>query len=358
MKKLLPLLLIIMAVLFASCSSSSDTGSGDSVEPTPNVEAETPDTEGEMDPADTGENPVAALPVPVRAVALNGPTGMGMAKFMSDADAGTLTDNDYTFTLAGAVDQVAPMIVKGEVDFAAVPANLAAVLYNNPDLDIQVAAIHTLGVLYIVENGETINSMADLSGKTIYASGLGATPEYSLNYLLEKHGITDVTIEWKTEHAEVVAALASTPNAIGMLPEPFVTTATTQNENLKVALSLEDEWNSVQDPENPAALVTGVLIVRTAFAEENPQAVEAFLSHYEKSIVYTNENPTEAATIIGSYGIVPETVAVNAIPNANIVFIVGDEMKTSLNGYLEVLFDANPASVGGAIPDDAFYYAK
>ena len=146
----------------------------------------------------------------VRVTALKGPTAMGMAALMDEAESGAVNGNDYAFTIASAVDEVSPKLVKGETDIAAVPANLAAVLYNNPKGQVEVLAVNTLGVLYIVENGERVSSVADLRGRTIYASGKGATPEYALNYILSENGVDpekDVNIEWKSEHAECLAAL-------------------------------------------------------------------------------------------------------------------------------------------------------
>ncbi|MDD2213873.1 MAG: PhnD/SsuA/transferrin family substrate-binding protein, partial [Oscillospiraceae bacterium] len=212
--------------------------------------------------------------VTVRIGALKGPTAMGMVQIMSQAETGLVEGADYQFRLSASPDELTPLLAKGELDLAAVPANLAAVLYNNTEGQIQVLDINTLGVLYIVENGNSIQSLADLKGKTLYASGKGATPEYALDYLLEKNGLdpeTDLTIEWKSEHAECVAALAQDPSGIALLPEPFVTTAKAQNQDLRTALDLSDIWDQVQAEEGGSSkLVTGVLVGRKAFIEEYP----------------------------------------------------------------------------------------
>lgn len=301
-----------------------------------------------------------AEPVAVRAVALKGPTAMGLVKFMSDAEAGELTDNDYSFQIVASPDEVTPLIAKAELDIAAVPANLASVLYNKTEQGVRAIAINTLGVLYICELGDSVQSVADLKGKTIYASGKGSTPEYGLAYVLEKNGLavgTDVQVEWKSEHSECVAALASASGAaVAMLPQPFVTTAQAQNDQIRVALDLTEEWDRVQTGDGQSSMITGVAIVRSEFADENPAAVDAFLAHYAESVDYVNANVAEAAELVGSYDIVPAAVAEKAIPECNIVCVTGEEMKGQLSGYLTVLSEQNAEAVGGSLPGDDFYY--
>ncbi len=304
----------------------------------------------------TSEPVEPTTPVDVSVVALKGPTAMGMVKFMDDAESGAITSNNYAFSIETAIDVVTPMIVKGEVDIAAVPANVASVLFNNSNGAVEVLAINTLGVLYIAESGESINSIQDLAGKTIYASGKGATPEYALNQILAANGLTDsVKIEWKSEQAEVVAALAAEENAIAMLPQPFATTAQAQNSDIRIALDLTEVWNESDIDGN---LITGVVVVNSAFADANPEAVADFMKLYAESVEYVNTNLTEGAALVGKYGIVPEAIAAIAIPECNITYVDGDEMKEMLSGYLKVLYDQNPAAVGGALPTDAFYYGQ
>jgi len=303
-----------------------------------------------------------ALAEDLHVVALKGPTAMGMVQLMDRVDNGDLKDSGISFNIVSDVSEVPAMVAKGEVDIAAVPANLASVLYNKTSGGVQVLAINTLGVLYIVENGETISSVEDLRGKTIYASGKGATPEYALNYILTANGIDpakDVTIEWKSEHAECLAAVTTAENGIAMLPQPFVTTAMTKLDTLRVALDLTEEWDKVQEgAENPSGLITGVAIVRAAYAQEHPEEVAAFMENYKTSVEYVTANTEDAAKLIGAYDIVPEAVALKALPECNITFVEGDEMKTKLSGYLQVLFDQDATSVGGTLPADDFYYAR
>ena len=296
----------------------------------------------------------------VNVLALKGPTAMGMVSLMDQADQGEITEETYDFQIVASPDEVSPAIAQGTADIAAVPANLASVLYQKTNGGVQVLTINTLGVLYLVENGDQVQSVSDLKGKTIYASGKGATPEYALNYILKENGLTpgkDVQIEWKSEHTECVAALAEHEDAAALLPQPFVTTAQSKNDSLRVALDLTEEWDKIQkDNGGNSSLVTGVTVVRTEFAQEHPEIVEDFMERYQESVSYVNEHTEEAAKLIGDYDIVSEEIAKKALPECNIVYIDGAEMKEKLSGYLEVLEQENPQAVGGALPADEFYY--
>jgi NitT/TauT family transport system substrate-binding protein len=287
---------------------------------------------------------------------MTGPTGMGMAKLLADNQAGA-TANAYEFTLAGSADEITPKLVQGSLDIAAVPANLAAVLYNNTDGAIQLLAANTLGVLYIVEQGQAVNSLADLRGKTIYATGKGSTPEYTLRYLLDANGIdpdTDVSIEWKSEPTEIVATLTQQPDAIAMLPQPYVTVAQTNLPNLRIAVDLTAAWD---DLGTGSQLITGVLVTRRDFAAEHPAQIADFLTEYQASTEYVNADPAAAAPLIEEFIGVKAPIAAKAIPYCNITYLAGPELHSAMSGYLQVLFDQNPASVGGSLPGDDFYYA-
>nr|WP_325246943.1 PhnD/SsuA/transferrin family substrate-binding protein [uncultured Oscillibacter sp.] len=307
---------------------------------------------------ETEETPAAHYNV----AALKGPTAMGLVKLMHDAESGAELTNDYTFTLAASADEVSPKLMQGELDIACVPANLAAVLYQKTGGEIVTLGINTLGVLYIVENGNAVTSMADLAGKTIVASGKGSTPEYALRYLLRENGVDPdggVVIDWKSEHSECVSALATGAATIAMLPQPFVTVAQSKLQDLRVALDLTEEWDAL---DNGSALLTGVVVARKDVVEENPAAIDAFLADYAQSVEWVNANTADAAALIGDYGIVDAAVAEKALPACNIVCITGAEMKEKLSGYLQVLFEEDHSSVGAQAGDDAglpgddFYY--
>lgn len=292
----------------------------------------------------------------VDVAALRGPTSMGLVKLMEESENG-LTDNSYSFTLEGAPDAIVPLLVKGDIDAAAIPGNLASVLYNNTKGQIEVIAINTLGVLYIVENGDSIQSVDDLRGRTIYSAGKGSTPEYALQYILSSNGLEvgkDVFIEWKSEHAECVTALKADKNGCAMLPQPFAATAMMQDGNIRIALDLNDLW----EEQVGSVLITGVTVVRKDFASENPETLQAFMEDYASSVEYVQCDVPGAAALIGKYGIVPEKAALAALPYCRISFITGEEMKEALSEYLSILYDANPKSVGGALPDDGFYYTE
>lgn len=285
----------------------------------------------------------------IRIAALKGPTGMGMVKLADKQNY-----PNYTVSIEASPDALNPRIISGEVDVAAVPVNLASVLYNKLDGDISVLAVSTLGVLYVVEAGSEVNSVADLAGKTVYATGQGATPEYILNYLLDKNGVAgSVEVNYVGEHAALATMLADGSAEIGMLPEPNVTSTLAGNDNLRIALNLTEEWNKVCSTE----LVQGVVIARKSFVNEHPEAIEQFLREYEKSSAFVNENIDEAAKLIVDAGILGNVeIAKKAIPNCNISFSKGEAMHKAVEGMLAVLFEANPKSIGGKLPDKDFYY--
>lgn len=292
----------------------------------------------------------------VRVGALKGPSSLGMLELMDKNDKAEAA-NVYTFTVEGAPADVQTKFLNDELDIIAVPTNLASVLYNKTGKDVSVIAVNTLGVLYVLTNGEDISSVKDLEGKTIYATGQGATPQYVLEYILQQNGLNPektVTIEYKAEHAELAALMAAGQVNLAMLPQPFVTTVITKNPDVKISLDLNEEWRKAS---GGGELTMTCIVASKAFLRDNGQAVEKFLKEYKQSTDYVNSNVDEAAALSQKYDIVPEAVAKLAIPKCGIVFIDGDGMKTSVGPFLEVLFAANPAAVGGALPDDAFYYS-
>ena len=303
-------------------------------------------------PAAPAEEKEPALPESAvfRAGALKGPTAMGMVRMIA-------ADGMDTFTLAGSADELTPLLMKGELDIACVPANLASVLYNKTEGEIVSLAVNTLGVLYIVENGNAVQSMADLQGKTVVAAGKGSTPEYALRFLLRENGLDpegDLVIDWKSEHSECVAALASGAATVALLPQPFVTVAQGKLQDLRIALDLTAEWDAL---DNGSAMVTGVAVARRAFAEEQPETVARFLEEYAASVDWVNSHTADAADLIAELGIIESAaVAEKALPYCNIVFLTGQEQFEKLSGYLQVLAEADPASVGGQLPRDDFFY--
>ena len=320
-------------------------------------------------PAAETQTPAAETAVPYQTVhlgLLSGPTGMGTAKMLADNDeayaqveAGTYEGGTllrYEVTLGSdPANDIVPRLTNGELDIAAIPTNLAATLYNRTDGGIKLLALNTLGVLHILENGDTVNSLADLEGRTLYATGQGSNPEYVLNYLLEANGLdpaADVDIQWLASE-ELTARMASGDIDLCMLPVPAATTVMMQNSDVRDAIDLNDAWT---ESGAQGTFTMGCLVARTEWLEDNSELVPGILEEYAASIDYANSNPEEAAALIERYDIVPKAaVAQAAIPQANMVCVTGEDMK-GIADYYQVLFDADPTSIGGAIPGEDFYY--
>lgn len=340
---------------FALCASLAGCGAVASVSESAAESAaeSTAESAVEAEPAAT-EAPAEseATEATLRIAGLKGPTTMGLVNLMADEVA-----SSYDFTMYGAADEIVPLLVKGDLDAAAVPANLAATLYNKTNGAVEVACINTLGVLYIVENGETVNSVADLKGQTIVTTGKGATPEYVLRYVLSENGVdpdSDVTIEYCSEATEALSKVQAGEATIAMLPQPFVTSALSQVEGLRVALDMNEEWQKVAG----SKLVTGVLVVRKDAVENDPEAFASFMEGYAASVEAANSDLEGTAALCEQYGVVAKAaLAQKALPQCNIVFETGDEMKADLETYFNVLYAADPTSVGGTLPADDFYYA-
>ncbi|MBR5859599.1 MAG: ABC transporter substrate-binding protein [Clostridia bacterium] len=343
MKRIIALFLtaIMLILSLASCTGDTAEQSSQSV----------------LESSAEAEQSKAGMQVNIRIAGMKGPTSIGLVGILENNANGVPSDNYYEFTLAGAADEITPKLIKGELDIAAVPANLASVLYNNTNGAIQLLAVNNLGVLYIVSKNESIESIESLRGKTILATGKGTTPEYTLRYILKENGIdpdNDVTIEFKSEATEVVAAMAQSESAVAMLPQPYVTVAGNKIEGMEIALDLNEEWKKL-DPTGD--IVTGVIVVRKEFAESNPDAVKLFLNEYKASIDAVNASAEDAAKLVVKHGIFEnEAVIAKAIPYCNITYIAGAELKTPVGKYLTVLYNENPKSVGGKLPEDDFYY--
>ncbi|MGN0161417.1 MAG: ABC transporter substrate-binding protein [Lachnospiraceae bacterium] len=325
-------------MIFAGCASNgadnTQTGGAEETKQettTENVTTESAATEAVADD------------VVISVASLKGPTSIGMVKMMKD------NDGSYDFNIYTAADEIVPLVVNGSVDVASIPANLAAVLYKKTEGKIAVMDVNTLGVLYVVSFDEKLTSIEDLKGKTVYMTGKGTTPEFALNKILADHNMSaaDMTLEFKAESTEIIAALKGDKNAVAVIPQPFVTSAKAQLEGLQVNISLAKEWPD---------MLTGVTIVNKEFAKAHPQAVEKFLADQKASVDYVNANAEEMSVVVEEYDIVKAAIAKQAIPYCNLVFIEGDEMKAKLSNYLQVLYEQEPSSVGGQLPGDDFYF--
>ena len=347
MKKFFIYSIAVTAMLFAlgGCGKQP-VRTAESSQPAEPVAEET----AQEAPAEEAETPAPAPDdVQVRVGSLKGPTSIGLVKLIHEQE-----NNPYTFTMETQADVIIAGIASGDLDIALIPANVASVLYKKTNGGIVVIDINTLGVLYMVSGDDSISSWDDLTGKTIYTTGAGSTPEYVLRYLLSANGLSDsVKIEFKSEATEVAAQLAADPSCIGMLPQPFVTAALAQNDQLSIVMDMTKEWDAL---DNGSRLLTGVTVVRKEFLEEHRDAVNRFLSDHAESVAFVNSETETAAEYTAEAGIIEKApVAQKAIPFCNIVCISGADMKNSLSGYLEILYEQDPASVGGELPADDFY---
>ena len=310
-----------------------------------NSEPEQPETQEEQTAAE------------INLYVLSGPTGIGAMNLWAASDAGE-TKNTYHITMPGANDEVVAALSKGDADIAAVATNLAATLYNKTDGGVTVLAVNTLGVLSLLSNGQEVNAVSDLKGKTIYAPGQGANPEYILRYVLTGNGLDpdkDVTLQFVGEGSELLTVWQSDPEAIILAPQPVATSILMQNENARTLFDMTEEWDKIAGGDS--TLMMGCVIVRNEFLQANPGAVELFLQEYAASIEKAQSDVEGTAALCEQYGLIPKAaLAQKAIPSCGLTFVTGAEMKTGLSGYLQVMFDANPKSVGGALPGDGFYY--
>lgn len=306
------------------------------------------------------QSDVSDTPLPktdVNVVAIAGPTGVGLVSLM-DKQANGTAEHNYNFTVVSDPQQAVAAISNGSANIAAVPTNLASTLYQKTSGNVQVLAVNTLGVLYMLENGDSIQSVADLRGKTIYTSGQGANPEYILRYVLEKNGLNpdqDVKIEFVADNDTLSTLVVNGTAKVAMVPEPKVTACLKQNTSVKNALNMTEEWSKISG--DTSTLMMGCVIARKDFIQNNAAAVNVFLSEYQSSINAVKADVAAAAQLCVTHGIIPKApIAQAAIPNCNLTFVAGAEMKTQLSGYLKVLHDYNPAAIGGALPTDDFYY--
>lgn len=362
MKKILPVLmaLAMSAAVLAGCAKGKGetTPKAESTAQTTEASSGAKETVGETANETTTDGTNSGS-YTLRVGSLKGPTSMGLMELMDKTAKGNAAGS-YDFTMVTAADELLGKIVSGDLDVALVPANMASIIYNKTNHGISVLDINTLGVLYAVSADDSIKSTADLKGKTVYLTGKGTTPDYALQHVLKANGLTtdDVTLEYKSEAAEVAATLKEKPDAVGLLPQPFVTAALAQNGSLKMVLDLTKEWDQAAG-ENGGSLVTGVTVCRSDVLKDHPEAVDTFLAEHKESAKYANTNVAETAALVAAAGIIEKApIAEKAIPFCSITYVDGDKMKSMVSGYLQVLFDMDPTTVGGALPGDDFYFIQ
>lgn len=333
MKKQIPTVAVLILALMLLMSACAPAGQS-----TPTPQAPTAPV-----------TPVTALKIGT----LKGPAGIAMAYMMESTKKSGMYD-PYEFTIDATPDAIVGKLASGEVDIGALPPNLASSVYNKTDGGVVVIALSMFGSLYIMENGDTIQSIADLEGKTLAATGQGSVPEYILSYVLAKNGLTDkVTIEYKSEHSELAALMAANEISLGMLPEPFVSSVLLKKPEMRIALDLAKEYTAAS---GSAQLPMSCLVVRKEVLENNKAQVDAFLTQYKASIEYANAEPAKTAQLCEAFDIMKADVAQKAIPNCNLVYIHGDDMRKELEAFYQILFEFEPKSIGGKLPDDALYY--
>lgn len=288
-----------------------------------------------------------------------GPPSMGMGWMIHENEEGN-TYNDYNFEVGGVdYTALASKLNTGDYDIIHCPSNVGAILYNNKDLkeEVEVIDISNLGLLYILTTDDSIKSMDDLKGRTVYSIGEGGPPEYTFGYLLDQEGLSDdVNFSFRSTPFEVLNLLQDEENSIALLPQPFVEVAKLLVPDLKVSIDITEEWDNLK-LESGAESVTTITIVRKKFLEEHEQAVIEYLNLLKKSVAYSLSHVDEAAEWTDTYEtfLNPE-VAADAIPYVNMCAITGQEMKEKLEGFLKIMYDYNPDAVGGSMPDDDFYY--
>ncbi len=346
MKKILLLALALVMVLAMMTGCGGSNAPAASAEPTAAATAEATDAPAPATPEATQEAASYDESNPLAAATLAGPTGMGMIQLFGNPA--------YDIALQASPDEITPKIISGEVSVATIPSNLAAVLYNKMKGGISVVAVNTMGVLYILENGDTVNSVEDLAGKTIYATGQGSTPEYALNKILSANGVENVTVEYMGAHADLAGAMAAGEVKLALLPEPFVSTVLAKNPDVAVKLDINAEWKKIFGED--AGMPMGVTVVSNKFAA-NKANMDKLIADYSASVEYVTKDTDAAAAEIVAQGIVgAEPIAKSAVPRCGISFITGEQCKAILSDYFAVMFESNPNSLGGAIPDDAIYY--
>lgn len=302
------------------------------------------------------QEPVKTEPVNVTIAGLKGPTSIGMIK-MIDEKALNSDKYNVSYVAEGAPDALTGKIINGEVQISSVPINLASVLYNKTEGKVQLMAVNTIGNLYIVGTDD-IKSIDDLDGKTLGMSAKGSTPDFAMNYLLNNNGLGDkVELDYAMDHATMAQSVIAEDTKAALLPQPFVTQTMIKNSNVKILVDLNEAWKSATN--NLSQLYTGAVIINKEFADNNKEFVEEFLKQYEASVTWVLENPKDASVLVEKNEIMPSAAIVEkAIPYCGIVYEPAADIKNGLNEFYKILFDSNPASVGGKLPDEEFYFTK
>ncbi len=360
--------LLAVLLALAMCFALTACGGGAQTSPSPSPAQETSPAQSPAVEESPSEVPAEdGEPATVNLAVLSGPTGIGAAKLMADSDANQAqddkgawtSDNLYNYTIAADNTELVAGLSSGTFDIATMASNAAVNLYNKTDGGVRIIALGTLGVLHILEGGgnAAINSIADLRGRTVYAVGQGANPEYVLRYLLTENGLDpdkDVELVFG-EASEITQKLMTGEAACAMLPVPAATAAIAKGEGkIRAALDLTQVWN---DLDNGSEFIMTAVVARAEFVEHHKDKVDTFLKDYAASIDYVVNNVDEAAGLIAGYGITPSAgIAKAAIPQCHLTFIAGADMAPAISGYYEILYRADPAAVGGALPDDAIYY--
>jgi NitT/TauT family transport system substrate-binding protein len=335
-KTILIVLIVILLLSFAGCKSNNAKEQSKAVATNEPAAKETVAPVKEVEP--------------IKIATLAGPTGMGLIGLINDET------GRYEVEVLTQPDQISPKIINKEVDIATVPSNLAAVLFNKMGGGISVVAVNTTGVLYLLSNDDSVSSLEDIANRTVIATGQGASPEYIFNKILSENNL-DVKVEYLSAHADLSNAMAAGDISVGLLPEPFVSITLAQNQDLSVKVDLNDEWQKIFG-EN-ASIPMGVTIVSNDFIKANPEGLENFISDYKLSVDYVNFDTEAASKDIEAAGILPKAaIAKLAIPRCGISFFMGETSQSMLEEFLEVLYESNPKSVGGALPGEEFYYKQ
>lgn len=355
-KIIVSILMLIFVLMLAGCTKTVEPAV-EEVSEVPAVEETVVDEVDSEVAEEPAEEIAPEIEMPEMSIGtLAGPTGIGMIQLIENMETGVSSVNG-DITISSDPTELTAKLISGELDFACVPTNLASTLYNKTEGNVILAAVNTLGVIYIMEDGTTINEISDLAGADVYSSSQGSLPDYVLQYILAENGVEGVNVDFSMSHADVASTLIAGDVNVALLPQPYVTTSQMKSETVRIAIDLNEEWKALQGEDS--SLPMGAIVVNKEFAEANPEAVEIFLNEYKASVEWVNANVDEASVLVEKHGIIPSAaIAKAAIPFCNIVYIDAVDASDMLNGLYQVLYNFEPKSIGGAIPGEDFYYQK